>query len=141
MRVIGLFQELVHGTALKGAPSIFDAAGKMSSGDASAVLKFLKRGCAIVDYMGTEVDVFDRGDLAKRKRIVGAASLYCDGTWIWRYDLTYYVEYYSIKLADDFLIAARQNNKHSEVDCESLLLRSAEIRAIYSVAESSLTGR
>ncbi|MFE0041037.1 hypothetical protein [Streptomyces sp. NPDC059015] len=62
------------------------------------VVRYLKAGHPILDVADSARDV-----LGGASRIAGSSSVLTDGEWVWRWDLTYYVERYNVALPELFV--------------------------------------
>ncbi|MFF0514916.1 hypothetical protein [Streptomyces sp. NPDC004250] len=118
VRPVGFFDELMPGWGFRGGGSIKDAARTSGEPDEQGILSYLRQGAEIWSEMGAQPDVLDpEGPI-----LAGAGSLYTDGVWLWRDDLTYYVATYHLVLPQDFITHVRERDHAPPRVPESQLL-------------------
>jgi hypothetical protein len=89
--------------------SIFDSIRPTPLHDEAGIVQYLKNASPVVDYMEATRDV-----VGGTAFIPGAPSIVTDGVWVWREDLSYYVQNYHVRLDDDFLSHARSKSYEPE---------------------------
>ncbi|MCA6091033.1 hypothetical protein LE181_02455 [Streptomyces sp. SCA3-4] len=82
--------------------SIRDAVGDAPRPDEQEIAAYLRGGHVLFASMGVVDDVLGSGE-----SIVGGGSLFTDGEWVWRGDLSFYVTTYHLTLPDEFVGRAR----------------------------------
>ncbi|MET9413034.1 hypothetical protein ABZY03_02355 [Streptomyces klenkii] len=70
--------------------------------DEQEVAGYLRGGHVLFASMGVVNDV-----LGSDESVVGGGSLFTDGEWVWRGDLSFYVTTYHLALPDQFIGRAR----------------------------------
>ena len=101
MKMVGLLRDLERPECLH-LPSIADLRDRMDPADLEAVVAYLQGGRLVVDVMGFAVD-----PLNLKVSHAGGQGLQCDGEYVWRQDLWYYVRFYRTALAEDFVARVR----------------------------------
>ncbi|MFF0678781.1 hypothetical protein ACFYVW_09340 [Streptomyces tendae] len=103
---VGFFSELSPGWDLPESGSIREAVRSSGETDEAGIVSYLLNGTEIWSEMSAGPDVLDPdGQL-----LTGIGSLYTDGEWIWRGDLSYYVSRHHIALPDQFVTRIRNAN-------------------------------
>lgn len=134
MKAIGVFREL--GRRIDpSVPSIRSAAGQLPDENAAPISRYLRSGITVFDVMESTVDPFDNST-----RIDGGPSLLSDGAWVWRNDLSYFVEKYKIDLPADFVSHALQE-RCVKAEPAPIIAQWKEIVAAYELAERGLCSR
>ncbi len=102
---IGFFKELKG--CEKSAQSIKDFVSKTKHPDEKNIIKYLnsiKQGSIVLcGPVKDEIKSF-------HKPIIGGLSIYSDGHYQWRSDLSYYVKNYHIKLPETFIEHMKKHN-------------------------------
>ncbi|MFF3993134.1 hypothetical protein ACFYX8_07415 [Streptomyces cyaneofuscatus] len=105
MEMIGFFREMAPGSTLEiFRESIQGKARDQSAYPKAEVQAYLESGHPIFDIMETTLDVIE-GSF----RVPGGSSLVSDGRFVWRADLSAYVETYNIGLPPHFISFAVEN--------------------------------
>ncbi|MER7317753.1 hypothetical protein OHB37_18410 [Streptomyces albidoflavus] len=106
MNPVGFFSELSPGWGLPESGSIRDAVRSTGEADEAEIASYLLNGTEIWSEMSAGPDVLDtEGGL-----LTGIGSLYTDGEWIWRGDLSHYVSRHHVALPRQFLTHIREAN-------------------------------
>jgi hypothetical protein len=106
IRPVGFYTELSPGWNLAVDGSIKDAVRPSGEPDESRIVSYLVNGTGIWSEMSAGPDVLDpEGPL-----LTGIGSLFTDGEWIWRGDLSYYVSTYHVRLPTAFITHIRERN-------------------------------
>ncbi|MFE5867019.1 hypothetical protein ACFQ6V_00035 [Streptomyces roseifaciens] len=101
MKVLG-FHEETWQTIPGSVGSIRDVVTDAPSPEEQEVAAYLRGGHVLFASMGVVDDVLGSGE-----SIVGGGSLFTDGEWVWRGDLSFYVTTYHLALPDEFVGRAR----------------------------------
>ncbi|PSJ25448.1 hypothetical protein B7P34_28200 [Streptosporangium nondiastaticum] len=101
MKVLGFHEETWPATA-GSVGSIRDAVTDTPSPDEQEIVAYLRGGHVLFASMGVVDDVLGSGET-----IVGGGSLFTDGGWVWRGDLSFYVTTYHLALPDEFVSRVR----------------------------------
>ncbi|MFE9027592.1 hypothetical protein ACFYOA_15185 [Streptomyces iakyrus] len=99
-----------------------DAVRPSGEPDESSILDYLRSGTGIWSEMSAGPDVLD----PDAPDMTGIGSLYTDGTWLWREDLTYDVATYHVALPNEFVEHIRTLEYRAPVVSESRLVDIAE---------------
>ncbi|MFC8871313.1 hypothetical protein ACFUAC_27290 [Streptomyces sp. NPDC057148] len=121
VRPVGFFAEFQPGYGFPTAGSITDAVRDSGVADESRVVSYLRGGAWIWAEMWAGRDVLN----AEGPTLVSAGSLYTDGAWVWREDLSYYLATYHLALPDDFVARVRELDYSPPVVPESRLIEIA----------------
>ncbi|CAL9554307.1 hypothetical protein [Streptomyces sp. enrichment culture] len=106
IRPVGFYSELAPGWGLPDSGSIRDAARPSGETDEAGIVSYLMNGTEIWSEMSAGPDVLDPdGPL-----LTGIGSLYTDGEWIWRGDLSHYVSNHHVALPAQFVEQVRGSN-------------------------------
>ncbi|MEJ1196842.1 MULTISPECIES: hypothetical protein [unclassified Streptomyces] len=106
IRPAGFFAELSPGWGLPMDGSIKDAVRPSGEPDESDIVSYLMNGTGLWSEMSAGPDVLD----PERPLLTGIGSLYTDGEWIWRGDLSHYVSTHHVALPLKFLTRIRELN-------------------------------
>ncbi|MFH8340421.1 hypothetical protein [Streptomyces sp. AM6-12] len=122
MKMLGFFQELDPGYSMSWGGTIPKPGSGTDKYPVRGVVDYLEAGYPIFDVTELTIDA-----IGGAFRVPGGSSILTDGVFVWREDLSSYIERYHIDLPRDFL-AAIQKNEFSipAVDQETLLSISAE---------------
>ncbi|MEU1672286.1 hypothetical protein ABZ752_09665 [Streptomyces roseifaciens] len=101
MKVLGFHEETWPATP-GSVGSIRDVVTDAPSPDEQRIAVYLQGGHVLFASMGVVDDVLGSGE-----NIVGGSSLFTDGEWVWRGDLSFYVTTYHLALPDEFVGRAR----------------------------------
>ncbi|WP_433397209.1 hypothetical protein [Streptomyces sp. CA-146814] len=105
MEMIGFFREMAPGSSLEiFRESIQDRARNQAAYPKAEVQGYLESGHPIFDIMETTLDVM-KGSF----RVPGGSSLVSDGRFVWRADLSAYIETYNIDLPPHFISFVVEN--------------------------------
>ena len=99
MKAIGKFAELERDGQ---HPSLKAVQGHIPTSERAAVVAYLKAGLGVLDVTESTAD-----PLNPKNHISGGPSLLTDGKWVWRFDLSHYVEHYGVELPAHFLADVR----------------------------------
>ncbi|WP_245236998.1 hypothetical protein RFN58_25005 [Streptomyces iakyrus] len=122
IRPVGFFSELSPGWGLAETGSIRNAVRPLGEPDEKNILDYLRSGTGIWSEMSAGPDVLD----PYAPEMTGIGSLYTDGTWLWREDLTYYVATYHVALPNEFVEHIRTLKYKAPVVSESRLVDIAK---------------
>ncbi|MGW5071089.1 hypothetical protein ACWEQJ_34385 [Streptomyces cyaneofuscatus] len=105
MEMIGFFREMAPGSSLEiFRESIQGKARDQASYPKAEVQRYLESGHPIFDIMETTLDV-----VTGSFRVPGGSSLVSDGRFVWRADLSAYVDTYNIDLPPHFISFVVEN--------------------------------
>ncbi|WP_143070973.1 hypothetical protein [Streptomyces malaysiense] len=104
MKMIGFFQEMDSGYPKSWGGNILHPGPNTEKYPVCDVVGYLKSGYPILDVMELTIDV-----IGGSFRVPGGSSVLTDGIFVWREDLSSYVEKYHINLPQDFLAAIQKN--------------------------------
>lgn len=102
MRTIGVFRDLGWGMSAN-LPALNEVVYSISPEDSAVVAHYLGSAKPFFDVMEAVRDPLDRA-----VTISGGSSLICDGAWLWRYDLAYFVSRYRVAVPEEFVRHARE---------------------------------
>lgn len=107
VRYVGFFDEIPDATFTDSVAreSIHDWLGESVSYPRDRVLRYLDSGHPVVERMSSAPDVLD-----ETITIRGGESTLTDGEWVWRWDLTHYVDRYPLRLPEEFLRTMERND-------------------------------
>lgn len=134
MKAIGVFRELGRGID-QAVPSIRSAAGQLPDENAAPIAQYLRSGITVFDVMESTVDPFDNAI-----RIDGGPSLLSDGVWVWRNDLSYFVEKYKINLPAGLVSHALQQ-RCIKAEPDLIIAQWKAVVSAYELAERGLCSR
>lgn len=120
LRRVGFFREMRHGDA--AGPSLHEARRAVASPDDVHIVNYLNSGKIYVATPGPSVDVLD-----ERRPRIAPPHVMTDGVYCWPGDLSYYVQKYHVRLADDF-VAHMEANGWAVPDVDVLALHKAETK-------------
>ncbi|MFD7057973.1 hypothetical protein [Streptomyces sp. NPDC059906] len=103
---VGFFSELSPGWGLPESGSIREAVRPSGEADEAGIVSYLLSGTEIWSEMSAGPDVLD----ADGPLLTGIGSLYTDGEWVWRGDLSHYVSKHHVALPDQFVTRIRDAN-------------------------------
>jgi hypothetical protein len=132
MKAIGLIAELERGANLAHLKSIRELRHGLPASDVPKVCRYLDGGITAVDVMEATRDPLDES-----VSIPGGPSLVSDGQWVWRRDLSYYVERYAIALDPEFVRHALSSDAPARPTEDEVISRFREIIAAYDEARRS----
>ncbi|MEU8548678.1 hypothetical protein AB0C81_17085 [Streptomyces roseoverticillatus] len=101
MKVLGFHEETWPATP-GSMGSIRDAVTDAPGPDEQEIAAYLRGGHVLFASMGVVDDVLGSGE-----SIIAGGSLFTDGEWVWRGDLSFYVTTYHLALPDEFVGRAR----------------------------------
>ncbi|MFD8058808.1 hypothetical protein ACFXA0_26405 [Streptomyces cyaneofuscatus] len=105
MEMIGFFREMEPGSSLElFRDSIQGKVRKQAAYPKAEMQRYLDSGHPIFDIMETTLDV-----VTGSFRVPGGSSLVSDGRFVWRADLSAYVETYNIDLPSHFISFVVEN--------------------------------
>ena len=129
MKVIGLIAELERGAQPTHLKSIHELRDGMHANNVAQVTRFLDSGITVLDVMEATQDPLD-----EKVFIPGGPSLMSDGEWVWRKDLSYYVERYALALDPAFIRYVLTLDVPASPSEEHVIARRREIKAAYDDA-------
>lgn len=103
IRTVGFFSELAPGWGLPLHGFMRDSVNPTGEPDEAKIIAYLGNGAAIWSEMSAGPDVLDPEAPVR----TGIGSLYTDGTWLWRQDLSHYLGKYHVSLPQDFVSHVR----------------------------------
>lgn len=109
----GYFREMPHGD--ESDPSIKECIGKENPQLIDKIVNYLENGIEIILCAGSVDDVIN-----PEKGSAGVPSVLTDGTWFWPGDLAYYVKYYKVGLAADFIETMEKNSWKNPITYDEL---------------------
>ncbi|GGW58615.1 hypothetical protein [Streptomyces xantholiticus] len=98
MKMIGFYCEMDSSNPEIFRESLHENIGKPPNYSKKMVRNYLDSGYPIFDITETTVDV-----IASSFRVPGGSSLLSDGLFVWRADLSMYVERYGVALPEEFV--------------------------------------
>ncbi|MFC4516271.1 MULTISPECIES: hypothetical protein [Streptomyces] len=126
MRPVGFFREMNPDNLSTFREPILGDPGQGQEYDREKVVEYLRSGCPLFDVTEGTVDV-----IGGKFQVPGGSSVVGDGEFVWRVDLSAYVEEYSIALPADFLEFIEMNRYEvPEVSRERLLELSRQVRGM-----------
>ncbi|MCM3266488.1 hypothetical protein M3765_21205 [Streptomyces thermoviolaceus] len=102
MKVAGFFEEFWTRSFGESAGSVRDFVAELPYADADEIGAYLRDGHPVFCAMGAVEDVLRPGEF-----LLGGASLFTDGEWLWRGDLWHYVRSHGVTLPEEFLERVR----------------------------------
>ncbi|MET8098248.1 hypothetical protein ABZV29_17465 [Streptomyces sp. NPDC005236] len=107
IRPVGFFSELTPGWGLPIDGLMRESVNSTGEPDEAGIISYLRNGAGIWSEMSAGPDVLD----SEAPDLSGIGSLYTDGIWLWRQDLSYYLAKYHVSLPADFITQVR-NSRH-----------------------------
>ncbi|MER6385792.1 hypothetical protein [Streptomyces sp. NPDC001250] len=127
LKVLGFYSELWPSSPEATGSNRSFVAGAPQP-DESEIAAYLRSGQMLFASMGVVDDLLGSGE-----NIVGGASLFTDGEWVWRGDLWFYVSRHHAVLPDDFRAKAESlGYVVPYVDQDRLMALTDELQALRS---------
>lgn len=105
MEMVGFYREMDPGNPDLFRESILGKVRNQASYPKSEVMNYLESGYEIFDIMEGTSDVING-----LFRVPGGSSLVSDGRFVWRADLSKYVEHYNLELPEHFISFLSENS-------------------------------
>jgi hypothetical protein len=102
MKIAGFFEEFWTRSFGEPAGSVRDFAVAVPYEDADEIIAYLRGDHPVFCAMGAGEDVLGCGEF-----LLGGASLFTDGEWLWRGDLWHYVRSHGVTLPEESLERVR----------------------------------
>ncbi|GAA2893194.1 hypothetical protein [Streptomyces mexicanus] len=102
MKVAACFAEFWSPSFGQTVGSVRDFVAEVPYADADEIGTYLRGGHPVFCAMGAVEDVLRSGEF-----LLGGASLFTDGEWLWRGDLRHYVRSHGVALPEEFLERVR----------------------------------
>ncbi|MEV4704049.1 hypothetical protein [Actinoplanes sp. NPDC049316] len=97
LRRVGFYREIHPDSTL---PWLRERSGTRRTRSEAEIVAYLRSGHMISAVMEGSRDVFDDTPFPEGS---GCSSFLTDGAWVWRNDLSHYVEKYHVQMPDEFV--------------------------------------
>jgi hypothetical protein len=98
LRRVGFFREFYPNHP--SLPWLREQVGTRRIRSEAQIVAYLRSGHMLAGVMEGMLDIFDGTSFPEGS---GCSSFLTDGTWVWRNDLSHYVERYHVQMPDEFV--------------------------------------